>query len=537
MKTLNARCLMGLLAAVMLLGTACGGGGSAPAVSQPPAAPDLFVLETSGTTRQLVGMTVDGQSRRVLVPDATRLLAGSNLAFRSGDGLVYALKGAAYSYPQDIRRVALDGSSDKLLRHVDDPSTQIQLLGIRSGYLLALLRDSHYQGPLESVPLAGGSPVVTCAQAQEVWVGASSVLFGDASVSGAYTYRVAAVGSASSQPYLGGVAALTGLSSGGYLMGSYSGTPSTAITLLSADFAVQRELAPAGWALWPVALPGMEIGPLQGYQMDGGDRVFGVIPEGAGARLVAYSRSGSAPITLDTAPAPGGFFRQVGVASGRLVYQVGVPDPTSGITQITYRSVPAGGGTPVDLATAPEGDGLAIGFTATSLILAHWLPSGEGRLSVIHLEGAPAVNLTEALATDSGSGGLMAWVLGNRVAYVVHENGAYVLRSVDAQGGDLKTHLNSAATLWADNPNGEALKGGRICLARGSELLVFDPTRPAPVVLSTGGSRPNFAAWCAQRLVYQVQAGSSSVYALWSVRPDGSDSRKLSDNGNPFPVQ
>lgn len=519
--------LLGLLA--------CGGGSSSPTAASPiPADPEVLILDQSTGTPRLLGMASDGTGSAVLLPDASRLMVGSGFTFRHAQGVAYTLRDPSNSVAvREIRTVSLDGRTDRSLRIVDAATTsRVQLLGIRNGHLAAWLQNSYYLGPVEALPLAGGAPVVHGTQVQDARLGTTSLLYGEATPTG-LAYRTALLDAATSQgsTYTGQL--LTPLPSGGWLMGSWSRSmPVNGLHLLSGDFAPLRDLAALGGA---VPVLGTPQNP-NAVQPETPDRVFGMLPEGGGSALMALSRTGAAPIRLDGASEAGWEVQLIGLAGTRLVYQASLTDPATGLVQVAYRSVPVAGGPPAELAPLAVRDGdRVLGLTSTCLVGVSPATQETATLWFLPLDGTAGRTLQ--VGTDWQ--GPQAWILGDRVAFVVPTGNAHQLSSVDASGAGPRMHLESAVPLTGENPNGQGIREGRMCFTRGNDLLLLDPRVAAPVVLHAGSARGSFAAWNAQRVFFSVQepGSSSNPTALWSARPDGSDRRQLSAHASVIETQ
>lgn len=520
-----------LPAAALLLGLlgACGGGGSAGAAPDAPAAVEVLVADESTGSRRLLGMAEDGSGSRVLVADASRVLLGSLSTFRTDQGLVYALKGGGTD-AQEVRLVTMDGKTDRSLRRVEGNGFLIRPIGVRAGHLVIKVLDAYYTGPLEALPLAGGASAVLAPKGGDIFLGAKTALYqADPGGGQPLQARLADLATGASQAFTLR-SDLSRLPSGGFLMGgtwnaSFDPEP---LSLHGNDFELVRDLAPSGTAarsLPTVQFPGAD-------PRDGGDRVFGLVPEGAGRRLMAYSRTGAAAASLDGSSLAGSTFLPIGVVGTRLVYRADQADPATESTQSAYRSVPLAGGTIVELAPpASREDERVIGTTTAGLVAAS---AKAENLSVINLYPAEGGAPVEIYAWGPGGAyATQAWIAGDRLVYVAFDGSTYRLSSVDARGRNPKVHLESATALTGVDDSGTGVYQGRMCFTRGNDLLLLDPAGAAPAVLHSGSARGSFAGWGKGRVFYQVQepGTSGTAPALWSARLDGGDPRRLSVKG------
>lgn len=535
-KSRPAAKLLLLAFAMVLVG--CGGGSAAgrsnPA-TPPTVDPDVYLLEVTGTSRRLVGMASDGSGSRVLLPDASAFYDGQS-TYRSGETLVYALRGVAGG-EGELRTVSLDGKTNQLLRPgPTDVNTNVMPQGIRNNHLVVFLRGQNYFGPVESLPLAGGAAVVQSTQASDIRLGANSMLLADLSSGGAAQYRVATVGAQAFQPFASVGELITDLASGGKLMGSVPGTYTSPLSLLTGDFLKVRELAPAG------AAPNMAQNAQNPMMVppELGDWCFGVVPEGAGLALMAYSRSGAAPVRLDASTTAGAAFSLVGVLGTSLVYRLELP-AGGGEFLRAYRAAPIAGGTPVNLTPVEPMDyfELVLGLTSSSLVIV--VPEGAttdvARVKVIPVAGGSSL---DTIAYTTGSiRDVQARVVGDRMVFVGFDGTTYRLGSVNHQGLDPKAHFSDSAALRLEDPNSTGVFQGRVCVSRGSDLLLLDPTQASPTTFHNGTARTVFSGWSRTRLLMKTQepGNSNNPTALWSARLDGSDLRKLSDNGWTIRVQ
>ncbi|MBP1772426.1 MAG: hypothetical protein H6P99_1589 [Holophagaceae bacterium] len=515
------------LAALMIVAlvAACGGGaggGSSPAAT-PAVVPEVFLTDHTTGARRLLGATEDGSGSLVLVPDAARLLSGGGLTLKTDLGLVYTLKGAS-SYIREIRLVSLDGRTDRLLRAVDDSLYQTRLIGVRGAHLAIEVLDSHYTGAIEALPLAGGDPVRLCASGQAIQLGATSLVYLDNTPGAPSPYRVGQLATGASQAFaLRGV--LTALPGGGFLMGSYATSLYDPLVLLTDDFAPVRTFAPVGTLAWPhpTAQTWEATVPVAG------DRLFGLVPEGEGRRLMAYARGGAAAVRLDGSILAGSDFRVIGVSGTRLIYRAQVPDAAPGYSLAAYRIVPATGGTPLDLAPlANRDDERVIGLTSTCLVVASGKAQDLSRVRFLPLDGSAPTDV-DAWA-PGGTSETQAWIVGDRLAHVAFDGTTYRLVSVDALGLGSRTHLEGAAMIFGQNPNGTGIRAGRMCFSRGAELHLLDPAGPAATLLRGGATPTYFAGWSRTRVLFSFQEGAT--YPLWSARMDGTDLRRISPDAS-----
>lgn len=511
------------LAALMIatLVAACGGGagGSSSPASVPAVVPEVFLTDHTTGARRLLGATEDGSGSLVLVPDAARLLSGDGQTMKTDQGLVYALKGAS-SYIREIRLVSLDGKTDRLLRAIDDGLYQARLIGVRGAHLAIEILDSHHTGAIEALPLAGGDPVQLCASGQAIQLGATSLVFQDNTPGAPSPYRIGQLATGASRPFaLRGV--LTALPGGGFLMGSYATSLSDPLTLLTDDFAPVRTFAPAGTLAWP--FPTAQTWNLAVPAV--GDRLFGLVADGEGRRLMAYSRGGTAEVRLDGSALAGSDFRVIGVSGTRLIYRAQVPDAALGYTLAAYRIVPAAGGVPLDLAPlANRDDERVIGLTSACLVVASGKAQDLSQVRFLPLDGSAPTEV-DAWA-PGGTAETQAWIVGDRLACVAFDGTTYRLVSVDAQGLGSRTHLQGAAMIFGQNPNGTGIRAGRMCFSRGSELHLLDPAGTAATLLRGGPTPTYFAGWSRTRVLFSFQEGTA--YPLWSARLDGTDLRRIS---------
>lgn len=511
-------------ALLLALLAACGGGGGGTAGAAPeaPAAVEVFVADESTGARRLLGMAEDGSASRVLVPDAGQVLFGRLVTYRTDLGLVYAVKGGGTSI-REIRLVSLDGKTDRLLRSVDDSRFDTRMLGVRAGHLVVALRDSSFSGPLESLPLAGGAPVALSPRGEAIELGAGTLVYQQEAGAGSMEVRTAQVASGASQPFvLNGM--LSRLASGGFLLGSYAGALVSPLSLRGNDFELIREWAPAGSAAW--RLPSVQFPDTD--PVEGGGQVVGRVPEGSGQRLMAYSRTGTPGVSLDASNLAGAAFHPIGLAGSRLAYRADQLDAAGEWTLSAYRSIPIGGGTPVELAPLAErSDEGLIGLTASCLVVASGKAPELSQVRFYPLEGGAPVEVYAW--APGGTSSTQAWIVGDRLVVVAFDGTTYRLTSVDAQGRNARVHLESAVAISGVNDNGTGVFQGRMCFTRGNDLLLLDPVATAPAVLHAGAARGRFVGWGKGRVLYSIQEpGTSGAPALWSARLDGGDARRLS---------